>query len=115
MERITKSDFMLELTTAKNIALLFGGYVEEEKVMNNIEKILQFKCSFDRSVFRLKDTELIFKFSDGSYSHLRYDQKCDGRIHYKIGDVLIREELHNDYKPNFCIYKVSGKRDDIRS
>ena len=113
MEQITKKQFVHELMMAEKVSLIYGGFVSEKAVMEKLDEIKAFQGVYDRYIFHIGKDRLIFKLIDGSLSHLTYDQKCDGRIHYKMGDVLIRKELHNDYKPNFCIYKVKGTRTDV--
>lgn len=105
MEQITKKQF-IEALTDKKIALIFGGYITRDQVFNNLDKIRNFDGGiYDRYLAHKTGHRLGF-WTPRGFSWLYFDTVNDGNKFYQEDNILIREELHKDYKPNIVIYKT---------
>lgn len=106
MERITKNVFISTLQAAAAVGLVWGGWIEREKVFNDVERIKDYTPEYNRKVEKASAGRVVFTLNDGGQSVLDMNGASAGREWYKENDILIQLTNYTDYKPNICIYKI---------
>lgn len=110
MEKLTKNEFLSVLAEAQEVKMLFGGYVSANKFwtpeLPDMLRRAAAVCDDSRRAERVTESRLEWRLADGTRSVLAYDQQTEGRSHYRIGDIYIREERTDNYLPNYCVYQI---------